>query len=109
MVPRPRDHRALSGRADRGGSRPRRARGRRRGGGRRRLDRGEAIEAVALLEAALAADPDHIGALHAFVAAHEVLLAQHGAQHVDDFENFWLTGWLRYQIAVTTERLERLT
>ena len=74
-----------------------------------RLDRGEAIEAVALLEAALAADPDHIGALHAFVAAHEVLLAQHEAQHIDDFENFWLTGWLRYQIAVTTERLERLT
>ncbi|MGZ8762051.1 MAG: alkyl sulfatase dimerization domain-containing protein [Acidimicrobiia bacterium] len=73
-----------------------------------RLDRGEAIEAVALLEAALVADPDHRAALEAFVAAHEVLLAQHAAEHVDDFENFWLTGWLRFQITTATERLQRL-
>lgn len=72
-----------------------------------RLDRDDAIEAVALLEAALTADPDHRAALEAFVAAHEVLLAQHAAEHADDFENFWLTGWLRFQIAQAGERLHR--
>ena len=44
--------------------------------------------------------------LEAFVAAHEALLAQHAAEHADDFENFWLIGWLRFQIA--RGRAERL-
>jgi alkyl sulfatase BDS1-like metallo-beta-lactamase superfamily hydrolase len=73
-----------------------------------RLDRGEAIEAVALLEAALAADPDHRDALEAFVAAHEALLVRHTAEHAKDFENFWLAGWLRFQITTATERRQRL-
>jgi alkyl sulfatase BDS1-like metallo-beta-lactamase superfamily hydrolase len=73
-----------------------------------RLHRDEAIEAVALLEAALAADPDHRPALEAFVAAHEALLAQHAVEHIDDFENFWLTGWLHFQITTATERLRQL-
>ena len=41
---------------------------------------------------ALAAAPGHRGALETFIAAHEVLLAEHG-------ENFWLAGWLNHQIA----------
>jgi alkyl sulfatase BDS1-like metallo-beta-lactamase superfamily hydrolase len=73
-----------------------------------RLDRGDAIGAVALLEAALAAEPDDRPALEAFVAAHEALLREHAAEHADDFENFWLTGWLCFQITTATERLKQL-
>lgn len=67
---------------------------------RARIDAGELVEAVHLLEMALAASPDHVGALQAFVAAHEALLRQ------PDAENFWLGGWLRHQITTTQTRLD---
>lgn len=68
---------------------------------RARLEGGEAVEAVQLLELALRTDPDHAGALDAFVAAHEQLLAR------EDASNFWLAGWLRHQITTAQARRER--
>ncbi len=58
---------------------------------RERLEAGEAVEAIHLAEVALAAAPLHSGALEASLAAHEQLEALS--------ENFWLTSWLRKQIA----------
>ncbi len=57
---------------------------------RERLDQGEAVEALHLSEAALAAEPEHVGALAICIAAHERLLEQS--------ENFWLTSFLRKQL-----------
>jgi glyoxylase-like metal-dependent hydrolase (beta-lactamase superfamily II) len=66
------------------------------------LDAGDAIGAVRLCEMALANDPTHRPALETFLAAHELLLTEHGR------ENFWLTGWLEYQINGARSLLEVL-
>jgi len=63
---------------------------------RTRLRAGDAVHALHLAEAALAAEPDHPGATEAAVAAHETLLAASG--------NFWLTSWLRARIAALRGR-----
>ena len=58
------------------------------------LEKGDPERAMALVEAALAAEPANRTALDLSVAVHEALLAgPHGA------ENFWYAGWLRHQIA----------
>jgi alkyl sulfatase BDS1-like metallo-beta-lactamase superfamily hydrolase len=59
------------------------------------------LAAVRLCEAVLAADGEHPGALRAYVAAHEQLLAAHGGA------NFWLTRWLEGEIAGARNRLGR--
>jgi alkyl sulfatase BDS1-like metallo-beta-lactamase superfamily hydrolase len=56
-----------------------------------RLDAGEPLEAIHLAEVALAADPGHADAIEACLAAHEALEAES--------ENFWLSSWLRREIA----------
>ncbi len=56
-----------------------------------KLDAGEPVEAIHLAEVALGAAPDNVSALEAMVAAHEVLEEQS--------QNFWLTQWLRKQLA----------
>ena len=66
------------------------------------LDDGDPIGAVRLCEMALANDPTSRDALEVFVAAHEQLLAEHGN------ENFWLVGWLGYQINGANSLLEVL-
>lgn len=66
---------------------------------RDRLRRGEAVEAIHLLELVLATSPNDPDALSGFVEAHEMLLAR------PDAENFWLAGWLRHQIEATRARL----
>jgi alkyl sulfatase BDS1-like metallo-beta-lactamase superfamily hydrolase len=55
-------------------------------------------EALHLAEAALAADPDHAGALRASLAAHRALLR--------GTTNFWETRWLEHQIAQLEAKLE---
>jgi alkyl sulfatase BDS1-like metallo-beta-lactamase superfamily hydrolase len=57
-----------------------------------KLEAGQAVEAIHLAEVALSAEPKHVTALQAIVAAHEALEAES--------ENFWLTQWLRKQLAV---------
>jgi len=64
---------------------------------RRKIEAGAPVEAIHLAEVALAAEPDHPGALAASLAAHERLAAESG--------NFWETSWLRSQIASLRERL----
>jgi alkyl sulfatase BDS1-like metallo-beta-lactamase superfamily hydrolase len=64
---------------------------------RKQLDAGGAVEALHLAEVALAADPEHRGALEVSLAAHERLEA--------DSRNFWLTSWIRREIATLKERL----
>jgi alkyl sulfatase BDS1-like metallo-beta-lactamase superfamily hydrolase len=64
-----------------------------------RLAAGDAVAAIHLAEMALAAAPDSRPALEAYLAAHEHLLAERGGQ------NFWETGWLRYQIERTRRAL----
>jgi alkyl sulfatase BDS1-like metallo-beta-lactamase superfamily hydrolase len=64
------------------------------GRAREALGKGDAERAMALVEAALGAEPSNREALDLSVAIHEALLAApHGA------ENFWYAGWLRHQIA----------
>lgn len=58
---------------------------------REKLDAGAPVEAIHLAEVALAAAPRHRGALEASLRAHEQLAAAS--------ENFWLTSWLRRQMA----------
>jgi alkyl sulfatase BDS1-like metallo-beta-lactamase superfamily hydrolase len=65
------------------------------------LDDGDALVAVRLCELALAVEPEHVGALEAYVAAHEALLAAHGRA------NFWLTRWLEGEIGSARNRLAR--
>ena len=65
----------------------------------RHLDAADPIGALQLCEMALAAAPGHRGALETFVAAHEVMLDEHG-------ENFWIAGWLNHQIADARRQLE---
>jgi alkyl sulfatase BDS1-like metallo-beta-lactamase superfamily hydrolase len=59
---------------------------------REQLDAGEPVIALHLVEAVMAAEPDHIGARDTAIAAHERLLADGGDA------NFWAGGWLRYQV-----------
>jgi hypothetical protein len=61
-----------------------------------KLAAGAPLEAIHLAEVALAVEPAHRGALAASLAAHERLEAES--------ENFWLTSWLREQIAKLRER-----
>jgi len=56
-----------------------------------KLSEGEPVEAIHLAEVALSAAPRNVEALEVMVAAHERLEAQS--------ENFWLTQWLRKQLA----------
>ncbi|MDG2333271.1 MAG: MBL fold metallo-hydrolase [Myxococcota bacterium] len=56
-----------------------------------RLAAGETLEAVHLVEVALGADPQNTTALEVAVAAHRQLDSES--------ENFWLSSWLRKQIA----------
>jgi len=56
-----------------------------------KLSQGEPVEAIHLAEVALSAAPRNVEALEVMVAAHERLEAQS--------ENFWLTQWLRKQLA----------
>jgi alkyl sulfatase BDS1-like metallo-beta-lactamase superfamily hydrolase len=69
-----------------------------------RVAGGDALGAIRLCEMVLATDPAHRDALAAFLAAHELLLAEHEAQAPERI-NFWLVGWLRHQIADARERL----
>lgn len=70
-----------------------------------KVDAGDALTGIQLAEVALAAAPDHPGALAAFVAGHEHLLAEH-EQEPEETRNFWLVGWLRHQIEAGRARLE---
>jgi alkyl sulfatase BDS1-like metallo-beta-lactamase superfamily hydrolase len=55
-----------------------------------RLERGEALHAIHLVEIALAGEPRHRGALQAYLQAHEQLLA---ASHPGNrWQRFWLQG-----------------
>ena len=65
---------------------------------REKLDAGAPLEAIHLTEVALAAAPDHRGALETKLAAHERLEAES--------ENFWLTSWIRKQIATLRGALQ---
>jgi alkyl sulfatase BDS1-like metallo-beta-lactamase superfamily hydrolase len=60
-------------------------------GADQKLSEGEPVEAIYLAEVALSAAPRNVEALEVMVAAHEQLEAQS--------ENFWLTQWLRKQLA----------
>ena len=62
-----------------------------------KLEAGAPLEAIHLAEVALAAAPSHREALAVSLAAHERLEAES--------ENFWLTSWLRKQIAALREAL----
>jgi hypothetical protein len=64
---------------------------------REKLASGEPVEAIALAEVALAAAPDHRGALEVSRAAHERLERES--------ENFWLTSWLRREVSRIRTRL----
>ena len=64
---------------------------------RKQLDAGAPVEALHLAETALAADPDHRGALEASLAAHQQLESES--------TNFWLTSWIRREITRLKERL----
>jgi alkyl sulfatase BDS1-like metallo-beta-lactamase superfamily hydrolase len=64
---------------------------------REKLERGAPIEAIHLAEVALTSVPDHRGALEVDLAAHEQLEVES--------ENFWLTSWIRRQIATLRESL----
>jgi alkyl sulfatase BDS1-like metallo-beta-lactamase superfamily hydrolase len=61
-----------------------------------KLAKGDAVEALHLLEIALSAAPEHAAALELAIAAHEKLEGESG--------NFWLTSWLRHQIDQLTRR-----
>jgi len=63
-----------------------------------KLSSGEPVEAIHLAEVALTAEPTNIPALEVMVAAHERLERES--------ENFWLTQWLRKQLADLRSILE---
>jgi len=63
-----------------------------------KLSAGEPIEAIHLAEVALTAVPTNTAALEVMVAAHEQLERES--------ENFWLTQWLRKQLAGLRSSLE---
>ena len=56
-----------------------------------KLEAGEPVEAIHLADVALCADPAHVATLEVMIAAHEKLEVES--------ENFWLTQWLRKQLA----------
>ncbi|MBK7975423.1 MAG: MBL fold metallo-hydrolase [Deltaproteobacteria bacterium] len=58
----------------------------------RHLDADRPVEALHLLEIALAGEPADVGALRASLRAHECLLVKSGG------ENFWEWGWLTHQL-----------
>lgn len=62
---------------------------------REKLDAGQAVEAIHLVEAALSVAPGHTSAIRVGIDAHRALDAKS--------ENFWLSAWLRHQ----AERLEK--
>jgi alkyl sulfatase BDS1-like metallo-beta-lactamase superfamily hydrolase len=68
----------------------------------RALSSTEPLTAVRLCELVLAVDEKHRGALDAYRAAHEQLLAQHAG------ENFWLTKWLEGEVRSAQNRIQRL-
>ncbi len=57
----------------------------------KRLEAGEPVQAIHLAEVALSAAPSNAAALEVMIAAHEKLESES--------ENFWLTQWLRKQLA----------
>jgi alkyl sulfatase BDS1-like metallo-beta-lactamase superfamily hydrolase len=65
---------------------------------RERLEAGDALETIHLAEVALSAAPLCVPALEAMIAAHEKLEAES--------ENFWLTQWLRKQLAELRSALD---
>jgi glyoxylase-like metal-dependent hydrolase (beta-lactamase superfamily II) len=69
-----------------------------------RVAGGDGLGAIRLCEMVLASDAVHRDALTAYLAAHELLLAEHEARGPARV-NFWLVGWLRHQIADAQERL----
>ncbi len=73
---------------------------------RRRLEAGDAVGAIALLEHAVAAEPNNSAALEATIDVHRALIDQHEQEHANDFNNFWLIGWLRHQISVAERQLK---
>ncbi len=56
-----------------------------------RLEAGDPVEAIHLAEVALSGAPTHAASLELMIAAHEKLESES--------ENFWLTQWLRKQLA----------
>jgi len=67
----------------------------------KRLEAGEPIEAIHLAEVALSAAPTNVAALEVMIAAHEKLESES--------ENFWLTQWLRKQLADRRATLKAAT
>lgn len=63
-----------------------------------KLDAGEPLQAIHLAEAVLTANPADRSALQVMLAAHERLQ--------NESENFWLTQWLRKQLAELRSKLE---
>ncbi|MFW2388709.1 MAG: alkyl sulfatase dimerization domain-containing protein [Polyangiales bacterium] len=63
-----------------------------------KLDAGEPLQAIHLAETALAASPKNVQALEVMIASHEQL--------DDESENFWLSQWLRKQLAGLRSTLE---
>jgi len=63
----------------------------------KRLAEGSPVEALHLAEVALSAAPRHRGALETSLAAH--------TQLEQESVNFWLSSWLRRQIALLRARL----
>jgi alkyl sulfatase BDS1-like metallo-beta-lactamase superfamily hydrolase len=63
-----------------------------------KLDAGEPLQAIHLAEAALTANPADRSALQVMLAAHERL--------ENESKNFWLTQWLRKQLAELRSKLE---
>jgi alkyl sulfatase BDS1-like metallo-beta-lactamase superfamily hydrolase len=61
------------------------------GRAREKLSTGETLEAIHLAEIALSDSPTNTSALEVMIAAHEHLEGES--------ENFWLTQWLRKQLA----------
>jgi alkyl sulfatase BDS1-like metallo-beta-lactamase superfamily hydrolase len=64
---------------------------------RMHLDAGRALEALHLLDVVLGAEPEHRGALETSRDAHATLDAES--------QNFWLSSWLRRQIAKLEAKL----
>ena len=67
------------------------------GRAREKLDAGAPLEAIHLAEVALEAAPRQRAALEVSLAAHRRLETQS--------ENFWLSAWLRKQIAALDQQL----
>ncbi|PEQ11826.1 MBL fold metallo-hydrolase [Novosphingobium sp. PC22D] len=66
----------------------------------KRLDAGEPLQAIHLIDTALGAEPGNIAALQVKKAAHEVLLAASGGSNLSE------TMWLRSEIAAAERALQ---